>query len=45
MISTTIESWGNLQAREYAQSIDTTLLKLAQHPDFGRERNGVELRQ
>ncbi|MDO6486828.1 type II toxin-antitoxin system RelE/ParE family toxin [Colwellia sp. 6_MG-2023] len=41
IISTTINSWGNEQAKEYAQNIDATLIKLAQYPDFGRERNEV----
>lgn len=41
IISTTIESWGNTQARVYAQIIDAALLKLAQYPDFGRERNDI----
>ena len=41
IISTTINSWGNEQAKEYAQNIDTALIKLAQYPDFGRERNEV----
>ena len=41
IISTTIESWGSAQAKVYAQTIDAALLKLAQHPDFGRERSDV----
>ena len=41
IISTTIDSWGNVQAREYAQTLDAALLKLAQYPDFGRERSEV----
>ncbi len=41
IISTTIESWGSSQAKTYAQTIDAALLKLAQYPDFGRERNEV----
>ena len=41
IISTTIESWGNTQAKIYAQTVDSALLKLAQHPDFGRQRNEV----
>ncbi len=41
IISTTIESWGSTQAREYAQTIDAALLKLAQYPDFGRERSEI----
>jgi toxin ParE1/3/4 len=41
IISTTIESWGSAQAKVYAQTIDAALLKLAQYPDFGRERNDV----
>ena len=39
IISLTIESWGNEQAKVYAQSIESALLKLAQYPNFGRERN------
>ncbi len=41
IISTTINSWGNEQAKEYAQNIDAALIKLAQYPNFGRERNEV----
>jgi len=41
IISITIESWGSAQAKVYAQTIDAVLLKLAQYPDFGRERNNV----
>jgi len=41
IISTTIESWGSVQAKIYVQSIDSALLKLAQYPDFGRERNEI----
>ena len=41
IISTTIESWGTTQAKVYAQTIDAALLKLAQYPDFGRERNEI----
>ena len=41
IISSTIESWGSTQAKVYAQTIDAALLKLAQYPDFGRERNDV----
>jgi toxin ParE1/3/4 len=41
IISTTIESWGSAQAKVYAQTIDAALLKLAQYPDFGRERSDV----
>jgi toxin ParE1/3/4 len=41
IISTTIESLGSAQAKVYAQTIDAALLKLAQYPDFGRERNDV----
>ncbi len=41
IIATTIESWGEIQARVYAQTIDAALLKLAQYPDFGRERNDI----
>jgi toxin ParE1/3/4 len=41
IISTTINSWGNEQAKVYAQNIDAALIKLAQYPDFGRERNEV----
>ncbi|MEM5550625.1 type II toxin-antitoxin system RelE/ParE family toxin [Pseudoalteromonas neustonica] len=41
IISTTISSWGNEQAKAYAQNIDAALIKLAQFPDFGRERNEI----
>jgi len=41
IISTTIESWGSAQAKVYAQTIDAALFKLAQYPDFGRERNEI----
>ncbi|MEL0636350.1 type II toxin-antitoxin system RelE/ParE family toxin [Marinomonas sp. TI.3.20] len=41
IISSTIESWGSAQAKVYAQTIDAALLKLAQYPDFGRERSDV----
>jgi toxin ParE1/3/4 len=41
IISTTIESWGTTQAKVYAQTIDAALLKLAQYPDFGKERNEI----
>ncbi|MFA3791039.1 type II toxin-antitoxin system RelE/ParE family toxin [Aliiglaciecola sp. SL4] len=41
IISTTINSWGNEQAKKYAQNIDAALIKLAQYPDFGRERNEI----
>ncbi len=41
IISTTIESWGDTQAKVYAQTIDAVLLKLAQYPDFGRDRSDV----
>jgi len=41
IILITIESWGNAQAKVYAQTIDASLIKLAQYPDFGRERSDV----
>lgn len=41
IISKTIESWGDTQAKIYAQTIDAALLKLAQYPDFGRDRRDV----
>ena len=41
IISTTISSWGNEQAKVYAQNIDAALMKLAQYPDFGKERNEI----
>ncbi len=41
IIASTIESWGNDQAKVYAQTIDAALLKLAQYPDFGRERSEI----
>ena len=36
-----MSSWGNEQAKLYAQNIDAALIKFAQYPDFGRERNEV----
>lgn len=36
-----MSSWGNEQAKVYAQNIDAALIKLAQYPDFGRERNEI----
>ena len=39
LISSTIELWGNEQAKIYAQTIDAALVKLAQYPDFGRQRD------
>ncbi|GAA6183995.1 type II toxin-antitoxin system RelE/ParE family toxin [Aliiglaciecola sp. NS0011-25] len=41
IVSTTISSWGNEQAKVYAQNLDAALIKLAQYPDFGRERNEI----
>lgn len=41
IISITIQSWGSAQAKVYAQTIDAALLKLAQYPDFGRERSDI----
>jgi toxin ParE1/3/4 len=41
IISTTIESWGSTQAKIYAQTINSALLKLAQYPDFGKQRSDV----
>lgn len=41
IITTTMSSWGNKQAKVYAQNIDAALIKLAQYPDFGRERNEI----
>ena len=41
IISRTISLWGNEQAKVYAQNIDAVLIKLAQYPDFGRERNEI----
>jgi toxin ParE1/3/4 len=41
IISTTIESWGSTQAKVYAQTIDSALLKLAQYTDFGKVRKEV----
>lgn len=41
IITLTIESWGTEQAKIYAQSIEAALLKLAQYPNFGRERNEI----
>lgn len=39
IISSTIEAWGSEQARNYSQTIDAALLKLAQYPEFGRPRD------
>jgi toxin ParE1/3/4 len=41
IISTTMNLWGYEQAKLYAQNIDAALIKLAQYPDFGRERNEI----
>ena len=41
IISTTIEPWGSAQAQVYAQTLESALLKLAQYPDFGKERHDV----
>ena len=41
IISSTIELWGIEKAKEYAQILESALLKLAQYPDFGRKRNDV----
>jgi toxin ParE1/3/4 len=41
IILTTINSWGKEQAKLYAQTMDVALLKLAQYPDFGRERSDI----
>ena len=32
---------GGTQAKTYAQTLDAALLKLAQYPDFGRDRSDV----
>ncbi len=39
IISSTIESWGNEQAKTYSQSIEAALIKLAQYPEFGQQRD------
>ena len=39
IISSTIEAWGSEQAKIYSQSIDAALTKLAQYPEFGRQRD------
>jgi len=39
IITSTIETWGSKQARVYAESLDSALIKLAQYPDFGRQRD------
>jgi len=39
IISTTIDTWGAEQARIYAESLDSALMKLAQYPEFGRPRD------
>jgi toxin ParE1/3/4 len=41
IISTTMSTWGNEQAKVYAQNIEAALIKLAQYPNFGRERNEI----
>ena len=41
ILSSTIESWGEPQAKVYAQTIDGALVKLAKHPNLGRERSDV----
>ncbi len=39
IITSTIKTWGNVQAKVYAESLDSALIKLAQYPDFGRKRD------
>ena len=39
IITSTIETWGSEQAKTYAQSLDSALVKLAQYPEFGRQRD------
>ncbi len=39
ILSTTIDTWGVEQAKIYAESLDTALMKLAQYPESGRTRN------
>lgn len=39
IITSTIKSWGSEQAKIYAESLDSALIKLTQYPDFGRQRN------
>ena len=41
IISSTIKSWGNKQAKTYSQSIEAALIKLAQYPEFGRQRDEI----
>lgn len=37
----TITNWGSIQARAYLESLDKTMLALAENPDLGRERTEV----
>jgi toxin ParE1/3/4 len=41
--TSTIESWGNEQAKTYLQSIDNALLKLAEFPNLGRSRTELHV--
>ena len=41
IIASTIETWGSEQAKTDSQSIDAALTKLAQFPDFGRQRDDL----
>ncbi|HCU67622.1 MAG TPA: type II toxin-antitoxin system RelE/ParE family toxin [Rheinheimera sp.] len=34
----TITNWGSIQARAYLESLDKTMLALADNPNLGRER-------
>jgi toxin ParE1/3/4 len=38
IITSTINKWGVEQAKVYAESLESALIKLAQYPDFGRQR-------
>lgn len=37
----TITNWGSKQARAYLESLDKTMLTLAQHPELGRDRGEI----
>ena len=39
IIVTTIDMWEAEQARIYAESLDSALIKLAQYPELGRQRD------
>lgn len=37
----TIINWGSKQARAYLESLDKTILTLAQNPELGRDRSEI----